>query len=346
MASGTTWRTATFRRSQRTTAVVLRYGPVEGEADLELGGRSVKGPGDRTGPGDEELGDGVPSGSGGPIWAAVDSVPGRTEGPLGALGLSQKTDGVAIAPPVRAGSVSEARASASRISIVIPTLNENGNVAKLIQSLESLLPEEPEVIVVDDNSSDGTVQSLLVLRERFPRIQVLQRGDRRGIGSAVRDGIRYALEHTPCDYVVTMDADGSHDPHQLPELLLAAREADYVQGSRYVEGGRIEGWPPFRRLLSIVGNRACRVLFRTGFYEHTTFFRVFHRKCAERIVDTVVDDGYAWGVRSLLEALRAGFTTREVPITFEERTVGESKLGFREVAGWIVSVARIFLEKR
>ena len=232
------------------------------------------------------------------------------------------------------------------IAIVIPTLNENGNVPRLVNELESLMPQEPEIIIVDDGSSDGTPDSVLKLRAQFPRIHLIQRNGRKGIGSAVREGIQFALANTASGYIVTMDADGSHNPDELPGLLAAARGVDFVQGSRYVEGGAIRGWPPLRRLLSIVGNNACRILFQTGFHEHTTFYRVFNRDCAEHIVERVVDDGYAWGVRSLLESLGAGFRTLEFPITFVERTNGKSKLGIREIGGWIASVARLFVRDR
>ena len=232
------------------------------------------------------------------------------------------------------------------IAIVIPTLNENGNVPRLVNELESLMPQEPEIIIVDDGSSDGTPDSVLKLRAQFPRIHLIQRNGRKGIGSAVREGIQFALANTASGYIVTMDADGSHNPDELPGLLAAARGVDFVQGSRYVEGGAIRGWPPLRRLLSIVGNNACRILFQTGFHEHTTFYRVFNRDCAEHIVERVVDDGYAWGVRSLLESLGAGFRTLEFPITFVERTNGKSKLGIREIGVWIASVARLFVRDR
>ena len=208
------------------------------------------------------------------------------------------------------------------------------------------MPQEPEIIIVDDGSSDGTPDSVLKLRAQFPRIHLIQRNGRKGIGSAVREGIQFALANTASGYIVTMDADGSHNPDELPGLLAAARGVDFVQGSRYVEGGAIRGWPPLRRLLSIVGNNACRILFQTGFHEHTTFYRVFSRDCAEHIVERVVDDGYAWGVRFLLESLGAGFRTLEFPITFVERTNGKSKLGIREIGGWIASVARLFVRGR
>ena len=245
----------------------------------------------------------------------------------------------ASAPPDLSSSVPP-------IAIVIPTLNENGNVPRLVNELESLMPQEPEIIIVDDGSSDGTPDSVLKLRAQFPRIHLIQRNGRKGIGSAVREGIQFALANTASGYIVTMDADGSHNPDELPGLLAAARGVDFVQGSRYVEGGAIRGWPPLRRLLSIVGNNACRILFQTGFHEHTTFYRVFNRDCAEHIVERVVDDGYAWGVRSLLESLGAGFRTLEFPITFVERTNGKSKLGIREIGGWIASVARLFVRDR
>jgi len=232
-----------------------------------------------------------------------------------------------------------------RMSIVIPTLNERGNASELILKIESLFPEEPEIIIVDDGSSDGTLDSISALRQRFGRIHVIERGARYGIGSAVRDGIRFALDHTECDRIVTMDADWSPDPEELPTLFYSARDVYLVQGSRYTEGGTIVGWPPTRRLLSILGNGACRLLFHTGLREHTTFYRVFNRDCAKLIVANVEDDGYAWGVRSLVVALAAGFQAREVPIRFVERTNGNSKLGIREMAGWFFSIVR-FLGQR
>jgi len=234
----------------------------------------------------------------------------------------------------------------ARLSIVIPTLNEAENVSNLILRIETLFTEEPQIIVVDDNSSDGTVDSVLAMSERFRRIRVLRRPGRGGIGSAVRDGIRFALEHSDSERVVTMDADWSHDPSQLPALLEAAGDADFVQGSRYAEGGEIVGWPATRRLLSILGNNACRFLFRTGLREHTTFYRVFSRECAQLIVANVQDDGYAWGVRSLVVAVDAGLRAREVPITFVERANGESKLGIREMIGWVFSIVRLLGQPR
>ena len=280
-------------------------------------------------------------------WPPAQDRPGELEDRASSLVTisAQGSETVEPRSPAPTPTV-EQRSRSPRVSIVIPTLNENGNVSKLVMKIENLFSVEPEVIIVDDNSSDGTVESVLSLRQRFERIHVIQREIRGGIGSAVREGIRFALDHTESDYVVTMDADWSHDPDQLPELLRAGRDADFVQGSRYAEGGRIVGWPPMRRLASIIGNNTCRILFNTGLHEHTTFYRVFNRECAQLIVANVLDDGYAWGVRSLLEAMDAGFKAVEVPITFVERTNGESKLGVREMAGWLSSVVRLFVQRR
>ena len=264
------------------------------------------------------------------------SLPDRSELVVHAFGEA------ASSPPLEQGQLPRLR----RVSIVIPTLNEQQNVSKLILKIEALFPDEPEIIIVDDGSSDGTVDSIFSLRPRFTRIHVIQRSGRGGIGSAVRDGIQFALDHTDSDYVVTMDADWSHDPAQLPTLLEAARDADFVQGSRYAAGGMIVGWPRTRRLLSIVGNQACRILFQTGLREHTTFYRVFNRECAQLIVANVHDDGYAWGVRSLVVALGAGLRAREVPITFVERVNGKSKLGLREMIGWFFSIVRLLGQPR
>jgi dolichol-phosphate mannosyltransferase len=230
-----------------------------------------------------------------------------------------------------------------RVGVIVPTLNESENVANLLGRLNELFPLDMQIVVVDDNSTDGTPHTVHSFRERFGRVHIIQRTERRGIGSAVRDGLAHILENTDSEYVVTMDADGSHDPRQLPRLLEAARDVDFVQGSRYVAGGEIVGWPLTRRLLSVLGNNACRFLFRTGLREHTTFYRVFNRRSARVIATVVEDDGYAWGVRSLLAVIRSGLTVREVPITFADRTYGESKMGTAEVIGWIASVARLFL---
>ena len=234
-----------------------------------------------------------------------------------------------------------------RIAVVIPTLNERDNITGVIQQLQVLLQNRLEVVVVDDNSSDGTARAVQELAAQSPNIHLVKRPTKQGIGSAVREGILFALSNTDCVLVASMDADWSHDPRELSHLIAASKDADLVQGSRYVTGSAIVDWPMYRRILSRAGNTLCRVLLHTKLKEHTTFFRVWKRECAIAVMDRGRENGYVWGIESLLIALDGGFIVKEVPITFSERQNGHSKLGPVDMARWFSQVLRLsFLRTR
>lgn len=230
------------------------------------------------------------------------------------------------------------------VCVIIPTYEEAGNLPKLINELEAMLRgREFMIIVVDDNSPDGTADVAEKLNELYGNILVHRRPAKLGIGSAVCEGIKIALSFSDCKYIVTMDADLSHDPKDLPNLLKAAEKADLVQGSRYIKGGKIIGWTIFRRIISYIANLLCRILFRTHLFEHTTNFRVYSRKCAETIVKTAQYKKYEWVVASILIAKEHNFRIVEIPITFTDRIHGKSKLKISDILAWFTFIITTFI---
>lgn len=229
------------------------------------------------------------------------------------------------------------RGLTDRVYVVIPTLNEAKNLPRLLDELERVLQEQDFVIVVvDDNSPDGTALLAEQAGARYGNVQVIRREGKLGIGSAFNDGIKVALSSSKCKHIITMDGDFSHIPRDVPRLLEEARNADMVQGSRYVLGGRILGWSFSRRMTSFVANSLCRIFLRTGLHENTTSFRVYSRECAETVVGNVSRNGYNWIINSVLVAKNHGFRIHEVPIVFNNRVNGTSKLRFQDILEWAV----------
>jgi len=229
----------------------------------------------------------------------------------------------------------------SKVCIVVPTYEEAENLPTLVEALEeSLQNEDFTLIVVDDDSQDGTAKIAEELNGRYGNIFVHCRSSKLGIGSAIRDGIKIALSFPNCRHIITMDADLTHDPKDVPNLLTEAEVADLIQGSRYIKGGKIIGWNPFRRVISYVANLLCRLLLRTGLHEHTNNFRVFSRKYAEKVVEEVHLNGYEWSIASILAARDNGFRIKEVPITLINRKRGKSKLNLKS----IITFAKVILK--
>lgn len=232
----------------------------------------------------------------------------------------------------------------SKVCMVIPTYNEAENLPKLMEALENNMQKgDFKVIVVDDNSPDGTAEVAEKLNWRYGNIIIHRRPEKLGIGSAIRDGLQIALSFADSEYIVTMDADLSHNPKDVPHLLSETENADLIQGSRYVKGGRIVGCDFFRRVVSYTANFLCRLLFRTGLQEHTTYFRIFSRKCAEAAVRNVHCDRYEWAIASILTTKDHGFRIKEVPITFLNRACGKSKLKASDILRWFFFIEKTFL---
>jgi dolichol-phosphate mannosyltransferase len=209
--------------------------------------------------------------------------------------------------------------------VIVPTYNERGNLPALIDGL--MQHANVRVMIVDDQSPDGTGAVAEELAGQYPgRIEVMHRTGRRGLGRSYIDGIKKALEQ-PVDVLCQMDADLSHDPRHLPDLIAAAAHADVVIGSRYVPGGAIVNWPLRRRLLSRFANIYIRGVTRLSARDCTSGYRCWRRAALAGLpLDRFISDGYSFLVEMLFVAARRGSRIAEVPITFVERRIGESKV--------------------
>jgi dolichol-phosphate mannosyltransferase len=209
--------------------------------------------------------------------------------------------------------------------VVVPTYNELANLPVLVEGLMAL--PNVRLLVVDDQSPDGTGDLAdRLASEHAGRIRVLHRTGQRGLGRSYVDGLRESFGE-PVDVICQMDADLSHDPVQLPALMAAADQHDLVIGSRYVPGGRIVNWPLRRRLLSRFANAYVRTVTRLAVHDCTSGYRCWRRDALASLpLERLTSDGYAFLVEMLYVAARRGCRVAEVPITFVERRLGESKL--------------------
>jgi dolichol-phosphate mannosyltransferase len=209
---------------------------------------------------------------------------------------------------------------------VLPTYNEAANLEAIVAAILEQLPADRRLLIVDDSSPDGTGEIADRLGAADPDVEVLHRPGKQGLGPAYVAGFHRALA-AGARLIAQMDADFSHDPADLPRLLAAAREADLVLGSRYVEGGGVAEWGPGRRLISRGGSAYARALLGLRVGDLTGGFKVFRRQVLETIdLETIPSLGYAFQIETTYRAVRAGFRVVEVPIVFRERRVGESKM--------------------
>ncbi len=212
-----------------------------------------------------------------------------------------------------------------RVIVIVPTFNERENLPVLVEAL--LAYDAVRVMVVDDRSPDGTGEVADALaRQHAGRLDVMHRAERPGLGRSYIDGITRAIGE-PVDLICQMDADLSHDPRHLPALVSAAAHADVVIGSRYVPGGRIVNWPRRRQILSRFANAYIRAVTRLAARDCTSGYRCWRREALAALpLDRFISDGYSFLVEMLYVASRQGCRIAEVPITFVERRLGESKL--------------------
>jgi dolichol-phosphate mannosyltransferase len=227
----------------------------------------------------------------------------------------------------------------AEVLVVIPTYNEADNVRGVVQRTLDAVPTA-QVLVVDDDSPDGTGDIAELLASMDGRVHVLHRSGKQGLGAAYLSGFRWALDRGFAA-VVEMDADGSHQPEQLPRLLSALEEADLVLGSRWVPGGAVHNWPRRRQWLSRGGNRYVRLALGIPLRDATGGFRAFRASALQALdLHDVASQGYCFQVDLAWRALRAGLTVVEVPITFVEREHGTSKMsgGIVREALWRVTV--------
>jgi dolichol-phosphate mannosyltransferase len=235
--------------------------------------------------------------------------------------------------------------TAGSVLVVIPTYEERENLGPLLTRLHAVLPDA-DALIVDDASPDGTGQLADEMAAADPRIRVLHRTAKDGLGAAYLAGFAEALKGDH-QIIVEMDADGSHAPEDLPALLAALADADLVLGSRYVPGGEVVNWPNHREWISRTGNLYSRLALGVNIRDITGGYRVFRRQVLEQLdITSVSSQGYCFQVDMAWRAVQAGFRVREVPITFAERERGASKMssGIVVEALWRVTrwgVARV-----
>jgi dolichol-phosphate mannosyltransferase len=233
-----------------------------------------------------------------------------------------------------------------QVWVVIPTYNEAANIEGIVRAtvaeLDRVAPGGYRILVVDDNSPDGTGKIADRLAAAQPQVEVMHRAAKTGLGHAYLAGFARALDGG-AELVIEMDADFSHDPRYLGPLLDAAKEADLVLGSRYVAGGGVEDWGLLRRLISRGGGFYARKILGVEIHDLTGGFKCIHRRVLETIqLETIRAEGYVFQIEVTYRALRAGFRVKEIPIVFKDRSVGSSKMSARIAAEamWAVPFLR------
>lgn len=212
-----------------------------------------------------------------------------------------------------------------RVLVIIPTYNEADNIKPIVARVRSAVPEA-HILVADDNSPDGTGKLADELVAADASVHVLHRKGKEGLGAAYLAGFRWGIEQG-YGVLVEMDADGSHQPEELPRLLTALKGADVVLGSRWIPGGRVVNWPRSREILSRGGSTYSRLMLDVPIRDVTGGYRAFRRETLEGLgMDEVASAGYCFQVDLAWRAVKAGFHVVEVPITFVERERGDSKM--------------------
>ncbi|MFT4307877.1 MAG: polyprenol monophosphomannose synthase [Candidatus Woesearchaeota archaeon] len=233
-----------------------------------------------------------------------------------------------------------------KATIVIPTLNEADNITSLIERIERVRERtayDVHVQVTDASSPDGTGRIVEDIARTKPWVSLYTRAPGGGLGDVYKDGMRHALRNG-ADVVFEMDADHSHDPERIPAMLEALEEADFVIGSRYVKGGQLpEHWPLKRRVISALSNLGARSVLGLKAKDCSGGFRAIRRDVIERAdLDTLKGSGYGFQISLLYRASKLGYRIREVPIAFEDRTSGESKMRLADMTemAWLVCSLR------
>ena len=233
----------------------------------------------------------------------------------------------------------------SQSIIIVPTYNEAENIEKLAGSIRSYLPSVT-ILVIDDNSPDGTAAIVKSLIKNDPKVDIIERPGKMGLGSAYIAGFKYALERE-FEYIFEMDADFSHNPAHLPKFLEAIKEADLVIGSRYVPGGGVRNWSVLRKLISLGGSIYSRLILSLPYKDLTGGFKCFRRRTLQAIdLDRIYSEGYSFQIEMTYHAHNLGFRVREVPIIFEDRTGGKSKMSNKIFFEAIYRVWQIRLTSR
>ncbi|MCL4473844.1 MAG: polyprenol monophosphomannose synthase [Actinobacteria bacterium] len=231
-------------------------------------------------------------------------------------------------------------------TVVLPTYNERENLERFVERVKEVFAAhelDGRIIVVDDNSPDGTGQIADTLAERYPNLSVIHRQNKQGIGPAYLAGFRQALS-TDTRLIFEMDCDFSHDPANIPAFLKAAEDADLVLGSRYVPGGRVENWGLVRRLISRWGGLYARMVLGVPVNDLTGGNKCFRRQVLESLdLDSVSSQGYGFQIEMTYRTIKKGFRVKEIPITFSDRQRGQSKMSKKIVFEAVLMVWKLRL---
>ena len=229
--------------------------------------------------------------------------------------------------------------------VILPTYNEKKNIEELISRIFALAIPGLQILVVDDGSPDGTGQLVEQLKQNESRLHVLHRKEKQGLGPAYLAGFRYCLDQG-ADYIFEMDADFSHDPKYIPQMLEAAKSFDLVLGSRYIKGGGVRNWNLSRRLISKFGNLYARVILLAPVKDLTGGFKCFNSQVLESLdLDNVESLGYNFQIELTYKTLKKGFTVKEIPIIFTERKGGQSKFNYGIVLESFIKVIQLRFKK-
>ncbi|MBC8526886.1 MAG: polyprenol monophosphomannose synthase [Candidatus Cloacimonetes bacterium] len=225
---------------------------------------------------------------------------------------------------------------------IIPTYNESENISQLIPKVLEQ-NNNIEILIVDDNSPDGTAEIVKEIMKSNPKVHILEREKKMGLGSAYIAGFKYAIQNK-YDYIFEMDADFSHNPKKIPEFLEAIKENDLVIGSRYVTGVNVVNWPARRLMLSLFASKYVRIITRMPIKDPTAGFKCFRRKLLETIdLDNILSDGYSFQIEVNYKVWKKGFRIKELPIVFVERRSGKSKMTKKIVREAIIIVWQLIL---
>ena len=237
--------------------------------------------------------------------------------------------------------------TAGKTLVIIPTYNERENIVNVLDTVLGLGIANLDVLVIDDASPDGTAQIVKDYQQKNPRVYLIERPGKMGLGTAYVQGFKFALERD-YDYIMEMDADLSHDPHEIPNFLKAAQEADLVIGSRYLTGVNVINWPLRRLFLSVMASKYTKFITGMPISDCTSGFKLFRRKVLESIpLDQVRSNGYSFQIEMNFKAWKRGFRIKEIPIIFYDRTVGSSKMNKKimieaALMVWKLKIASLF----
>jgi len=231
------------------------------------------------------------------------------------------------------------------VSVIVPTYNEKENLPTLVDEINKVFVDGKiigEVVIIDDNSPDGTGQLAEQLKEKYKFLKVIHRPSKLGLGSAYREGFRAAESKL----LFTMDADLSHDPSYIPRFIEKAEHADVVVGSRYIEGGAIVGWGLYRKMVSKLANLLARIATGVDVSDMTSGYRAYRKEVFEKVTtERIKSSGYAFQLEIIYEIRKKGFKIDEVPIVFTDRRKGKSKLGMRDIISFLILTIKLGLRQ-